>query len=331
MSALDELEQVMSEVVKKDEWEDSRAHLLLLSKFLHGDSASKYDNLDFWAASLKEQPAIAIKRFLDLGMLEPADLPNLVDHKFRLNELKSMLKERGLRVSGLKSDLIRRLIENNPGAMREATSDLVLLRCTPSAAAVAQRYLEEEEKKRIEAESETLRLLSVGDLLGAVSCVVRYEVNRVFPRGIGVDWKNHDTAADVELLKTILQRTPDILKDIESPRLDAIRIFAAMIHLWGTNRGRQWFPDGFKTGFRLNADIVSLMLVGYARYLRRIKEYGEARVVKTVEILGADGSCPECQKICGRKYALNKVPELPYSRCTSELGCRCDVIPCDFR
>ena len=321
----------MSNVSNKDDWENSRAHLLLLSKFLHGDSASRYDNLDFWEAALKEQPAKAIKRFLDRGMLEPAELPNLVDHKFRSNELKTMLKERGLKVSGQKSDLIQRLIENDPGAMRDATRDLVLWRCTPSAATVAQRYLEEEEKKKIETESETLRLLSTGDLLGAVSCVVRHERDCVFPRGIGVDWKNRDTAADVEVLKTIFQRIPDILKDIERTRLDAIRVSAAMMHLWGTSRVRQWLPDGFETGFRLNADIASRMLVAHAFCLRQIKEYRESRVVKVVEILGAGDSCPECQQICGRKYALNKVPELPYSKCTSELGCRCDVIPCDIR
>jgi hypothetical protein len=37
---------------------------------------------------------------------------------------------------------------------------------------------------------------------------------------------------------------------------------------------------------------------------------------------GAD-SCGACQQLDGKRFALDKLPEMPYEKCTCEVGCRC--------
>lgn len=107
--------------LKNKDLQSSPAHLLLLSKFRNSDSPTKYRNADNWSAALKEKPAKVIEQFIKEGMLEPAELPELVDYKFKASDLKSMLKEKGLKISGRKEDLIKRLIENDSKEMSETT------------------------------------------------------------------------------------------------------------------------------------------------------------------------------------------------------------------
>ena len=108
--------------------------------------------------------------------------------------------------------------------------------------------------------------------------------------------------------------------------------FSAMMQLWGTNMAWHWLPDGFETGIQLDSDAASRMSVFHATHLRNMAGYKEARV-KTVEVSSVDDgvTCSECRKISGKKYKLENVPELPYAKCTCEIGCRCTTIAGEFR
>jgi hypothetical protein len=145
--------------LRKKKWRASPEHLLLLSKFRYVDSPSRYGDADYWEVALKEKPLKVIEQFIKEGMLEPADLQELVDYKFRASDLKAMLKEKGLKVSGRKEELIKRLIDNDAQAMREATKGLDLYRCTTEGARLAENYLEAEKAKRAATEQEVLNLL----------------------------------------------------------------------------------------------------------------------------------------------------------------------------
>jgi len=93
------------------------AYLLLLSKFRKGDSPAGYRGVSHWEAALQEKPETVIKQLFDEGILERGELPDLVNYKFRATDLKLMLKERGLKVSGRKAELVQRLIDNSLKAM----------------------------------------------------------------------------------------------------------------------------------------------------------------------------------------------------------------------
>jgi hypothetical protein len=318
--------------LRRKDWRSSEAHLLLLSKFRGGDSPAKYGEAEYWESVLKEKPIKAIKQFLKERVLEPADLPELVDYKCKTTDLKSMLRERGLKVSGRKAELIRRLIENDPEGMLEVTKDLNLYRCTLEGMQLAERYLENEKAKKAAAEKDVLDFLTRQEFSKAVRVIVKYEASQVFPRGLGIDWNNYDGDSAVASLKTIFERTPGILKSMEENRLSKLRLAAGMMQLWGTNRAYQWLPDGFETGTHLDSDAACRMLVFHASHLRNLEAYKKSGA-KTVEVLGVDDgtACSECRKISGKKYKLGEVPELPYAKCTCEIGCRCTTVVGEFR
>ena len=319
----------MFDWLKRKDWRSSSAHLLLLSKFRKGDSPRRYRGTEYWAAALKEEPTKAITRFVRDGMLEPGGLRECMDYQFKVPDLKSMLKVRGLKVSGRKEDLIHRLIDNDAEAMTEATKGLDLYRCTMAGMQLAENYLERERVKREATECEVLKLITEGQFSKAVRLVAQYEAAQVFARGLGIDWSNYDGTSDVESLKAIFNATPAILKGIEEDCLRQLRPVAAMMLLWGTGTPRYWLPEGFGTGIHLDGAAVCGMLVFHAHYLGNMKECKKAGM-KTVEVSGAnDGAtCSECRKINGKRYRLANMPELPYAKCTCKSGCRCLVQPC---
>lgn len=313
--------------LRNEDWRKSPAHLLLLSKFCNGDSPETYRKADYWESVLKEKPIQVIEKFLKEGVLETASLHELADYKFKASELKSLLREKALKVSGSKDELIQRLIENDEPLMRDATKGLVLYRCTKEGMQLAEHYVESEKAKKNAAEKATFDLLSKKDILGAVRIVAQYESSQVFSRGLGVDWKNYDIEAGVKYLRYIFEGTPEILKGIEKEQLEVLRLAAAMMNIWGTNTAKSWLPEGFETGIHLDGDVASRMLVFYSSHIENMRGYRLASA-KAVEVVGVDdeNACSECKKISGKKYKLEKVPELPYAKCTCVRGCRCIAI-----
>lgn len=317
--------------LRKKDWKNSAPHLLLLSKFRHSDSPDHYERAEYWESVLKESPQKAIQRFVKARMLEPAELLELVGFKFKVAELKNMLKERQLQVSGRKAALIGRLIENDREGMIGATKGLKVLKCSEEGEKLADHYLNQEKEKRENAEKEVLNLLGKRLFSRAAEVVADFEASQVFPRGLGIDWSSYGGESDVEDLNAIFGRTPGILKGIDEDRLERLRLAAAIMHLWGTNRASPWLPDDFKTGIHLQRDTAARMLVFHASHLRNMKQYKEVGA-KTVEVLGVDdaNTCPACKKITGKKYRINKVPEFPNPDCTCEIGCRCTTVAGDF-
>jgi hypothetical protein len=318
--------------LRKKEWRKSSAHLLLLSKFCKGDSPDKYRDSEDWQAVLKEKPLKAIERFLQEGVLEPAGLRQLVNHKFKASDLKSMAKESGLKVSGRKEELIERLLENNQHSMINATKGLVMYQCTAQGEQIAKHYLNGENTKRETAEQQVLDFLRSLKFSKALQVVADFEASQVFPRGLGIDWKNYDAESGVETLKSIFHSTPRILQRIEDERLRELRLAAAMMNLWGVNTSERWLSANFKTGIHIDSDSACRMFIFHAAHMRSMRNYKRAGI-KTVEIsaVGDARSCEACQKIDGKKYKLANVPELPYAKCTCDIGCRCTVLAGEFQ
>ena len=184
------------------DWRKSDAHLLLLSKFLHPktvDDFAKSDSrieafgdlakLDTWKSVLGESPSSAIKRFVDEGMLGQADIGAQLDYKFKATELKAMLKQRGLPVSGRKEDLINRLLQADVENMKRAVAGLKVFLCSERGREIAEQFLLAEKAKRANLEEQAWDISSSASSRSQPT-VAAYEAKQVFPRGMGVDWKN---------------------------------------------------------------------------------------------------------------------------------------------
>lgn len=190
------------------EWKKSPAHLLFLSKFRTPRAVDDFSKSDTWRAVLKEAPKKAIKRFLDEGMLEQASLAGLLNYKYKVSELKAMLKRRGLRVSGRKAELIERLVQADPQGMRKAVRGLSVLQCSEQGRMIAEQYLAEEKEKRARVEEQTLQALRQRKFKEASRTVAAFEAQQVFPRGMNADWKHHNPAHDVAMLRLCSRASP---------------------------------------------------------------------------------------------------------------------------
>jgi len=311
------------------DWRRSPAHLLLLSKFRNPRPLDDFSKSDTWELVLGEAPGKAVERFVDEGLLEQASLEGLLDYKYKISELKSMLERRGLPVSGRKAELIERLSRADPEGMTKTTRGLNVLRCTEQGQMIAEEYLAQEKKERTQAEEQVLQALQQRKFKEAGQIVAAFEARQVFPRGFNIDWKHYSPTNDVAMLKTMFGGRPKILSSLDDQQMEYLRIAAGMIYLWGTNQADDWLPNNFETGLIMDNDAAARTVFFYASHQLNVAQY-RAAGAKTVEILATDNSCDACKKLAKRKYKLDEVPELPYEKCTSEVGCRCTTVVADF-
>jgi hypothetical protein len=320
----------------KVDWRESASHLLFLSKFK--SAREKYregwlggHDWEEWETALNESPQKATRRFLDDGVLEQASLTGCLAYKFKVSDLKAMLKQYGLRVSGRKADLIDRLIQADREGMQQAVSDLTLLQCSNQGQEVVERYQESEREKRTSLEQAVLDALRERDFRKAADLRVSYEAEQVFPRGMGIDWQDYSfSAADMAMLSTIFQHRPKVLAQLSDEQLEPLRLAAGM-YLLGWNRGQvsDWLPSDLETGLQVSNDAAAMLLHSYAKNLeeirtaRRQSRAGVFQYIVEIQTCSDGIVCEACRELASREYVPDDVPELPNERCRSEDGCRC--------
>jgi len=300
------------------------------SQIQEPSAVERFAESDRWKEVLGEPPHKAIKRFVSDGMLVSADLSGLLSYKFKLIDLKPLLKERGLPVSGRKDNLIARLVEADPKGMKKAVAGLVAFECSDRGREIANQYLITEKEKRETVERKVFEQLQKGKFKEASTLVASYEAEQVFPRVMGIDWKHYDPQADVDLLKTIFTAKPKILAPLDKHHLAALRPVSGMQLLWGSPTAQKWIPPGLDTGLAMDNDTAARMLWFYAVHRRDLEQWRQGGLgIKTaiIRTAGDYSTCEPCQKLAGKRYKLSEVPELPYEKCTSERGCRCMLIP----
>ena len=79
-----------------------------------------------WAAALRAEPLKVIDKLCAQGLLAEADLGVRLREKCKVPDLKRLLRERRLPVSGNKQALIDRLIEADRDGARAAEGDIVV-------------------------------------------------------------------------------------------------------------------------------------------------------------------------------------------------------------
>ena len=105
----------------------SSAQLLFLSKFLKprdidGSGWIGGQPRERWREVLGESPLQTFQRYYSNSLIEEGSLVERILHKFKVPDLKMMLKQQGLPVSGRKIELATRLIQHD----LEGANNLVL-------------------------------------------------------------------------------------------------------------------------------------------------------------------------------------------------------------
>jgi hypothetical protein len=308
-------------------WKNSKAHLLLLSKFIYPREPKYYYDQDNWARVLNEPAQKSIKRFINENMLVNADLEYRVSYKYKVHELKELLKQRGLSISGIKKELVSRIVLADRDRTSKLVADVEHLLCTQSGREIAQKYISEETDKRNKVEQQVMILLKKQMFEEAIVEVSKYEAEQVFPRGIGIDWKHYDTKREIAIMNLIFKGKPEIMSKLEDVNLEPLQIGAAMMEIWGESTATKWLPTDFKTGLLIDNDSAARMLIFNATNNRNLRQYKE-RGIKFVEVLGAPTSCPFCKEIANKRFVIDEAPILPNPNCSHELGCRCLYLAC---
>ncbi len=316
----------MTPTLSKIDWRKSSAHLLLLSKFLQPRSIVDFTKGDSWNSVLRESPQQAIKHFVDDGTLVRSDLSEHVSYKFKVTELKNLLKQRGLSISGRKEEMINRLIQADCDGMKKAVDDLNLLQCSEQGSKIVEDYLNDEKGKRAKAEQQVMSALKKHSFQEASRLVANFEAEQVFPRGINMDWGNYDTSHNVLILNNIFGYLPKQLANLGSELIERFRVVAGMVYLWGTGNGKEWNMSNEATGLAFDSNAVVRLLISHGIYRQEIAEYKRIGV-KKIRILTCNDTtvCDVCQKLASKTYKISEIPELPYEKCTCEFGCRCSI------
>lgn len=126
-----------------------------------------------------------------------------------------------------------------------------------------------------------------------------------------------------EELTWILGKTPLALSDCPSNALARGRIAAAMITLWGVSRLREVRISVEESDYRFDTQTIAYLLTTHAAYLRTLLGCRRAGISQ-VRLLGSGlpGVCSVCRAADGKKYAIDRVPELPLVRCRCAGGCK---------
>ena len=309
-------------------WKCSEGHLFLLSKFIRAQELKYfYSNQEYWGRILDESPQKAIKRFVEEEMLVRPSLDFLVSYKYKVTELKVMLKHYGMPLSGQKDELANRIIQVDKKAMEKSVSEIELLACTPPGREIAEEYKASENEKRTKVEKQVFNYLTQR-LLGEASLMAgTFKDGLIETRGLGSNWKRPTPEFETEILKLIFNNKPEILSNLDETYLETLRMGAAMLELLGTNTATQWLPPNFETGLSIDNDSAARTLLFNSMSITHLKQYKDSGL-KHIEVLGAPNSCPLCKNIAGKRYAINEAPKLPNPNCIHELGCRCVYLPC---
>jgi len=301
------------------------ARLLLLSKFLQPQLVSDFAKSDEWKQMLGQDPAEVIQQLATEAMLTEPNVHDCLAFRFKVSDLKQMLKERSLSVSGRKDELIERLINADPEAMTQEGIGTGLLQCSDVGRGLAEQYVHDQQQKRKKAERYVFEQLSKRNLIKASRTVAEFKDSQMFPRGVT---KESGSMSDqIEMLTFIFQTKPKILAAVTNNTLEMLQVAAAMMHLWGGS-AREWLPADLKTDLAIDNETAANMVLLHAYNQRSLANYSKEKdVLRGVEIVDTEDSCPACRKLAHKLYRFSNVPELPYEKCTSEKGCRCTYAP----
>jgi hypothetical protein len=297
-------------------WASSQPYLALLEKFLSAREVKDWF-LESWAPAFGTDTQRVIDGLIAHGALELA--PTVAD-------LKVMLSSRGLKVSGKKAELIQRLLEADPKGMEVKYAHRMILRCTPAASQAVSRWKSECESAYEIAADNVIAALRNRDFKEAICVADVYRKNKfeppihpgvaammITPAPRSIEERANDFA-------TVFTMRPKILRELKPEQWEGLYLNYAVGELLGRTAPEKCMP-GFTGVGIMDSATATRMLSFYVKHqsdLARSRELG----IKKVKIIGI-GGCEACSALNNKIFLFDELPELPYEKCTCDLGCRC--------
>lgn len=142
-------------------------------------------------------------------------------------------------------------------------------------------------------------------------------------RGI---WQQWDPTPEVVQITAIYSEPPIIFLGIRPKALIAFQDIAAQMVAWNmeTRFPEHWLPLPIETGIPLDdmTCIRQLRLFGLNVFMLHILRNAE-NPPREIGVKTSEDCCDRCRDLAGRRWLLQKAPELPWPRCRSQRGCHC--------
>jgi hypothetical protein len=268
--------------------------------------------------TLGEPTKLAIDRFIAEGTLMPCTLQESIGKLLTVAELKELLKERGLRLSGRKADLVDRLIEADKATAEEMVGKRRLMKCSHKALELLEAFEEERKAAEAEAKGSAHRFLMERNVRDAYREYVQYTRR----------YRSQDLVSSphqAEELEITLSASPDALSDLDASVIAHLQAAVAMSKLWYDEDPLRWLPESFPADV-ISPKIAVSYLTRAAEFKRRVSqacEYGsKVRIVFSPYDVD---SCGLCKKYDSKEFSHTDFPDLPLRGCTSETGCMCEL------
>ena len=254
-----------------------------------------------------------IEKFLCSGYLRVSTHTEAL-HSLTVTELKTILKENGLKQSGKKDDLLNRIQEVlTEDDIKKYVSDNNLVFILTDKGIAATAGVLPSVTKDLDFENKCLSLIDKRHFFEAYDAVRQRELSKRFQRGINVDYNQ-----PLELYKEKIYTK--LYSSSANPKIVNTVIFCNMI---GVN-----FNKAKLLLNRLNLDEY---LVEFKKLNSILHSYFDIEQYKQsncneYEILVADDACPKCQKMKNKVFKLKnaKIGVTMPPFCDN---CRCTTVP----
>ena len=277
--------------------------------------------LRWWTSNI-DNPSAVVEKWISDGILVTADAEAVLSKIFQIHQLKELLQNRNLPLSGNKPELIKRLLDNDKLGMEEILSDHKLFLRSPESQKIIDECKQQIKSAFEFAKQKCFELLKEGKAKDACKVFVAYQryVN---------DPKYQISPDTVREIQCALESTPQILSNFSPEIAKMLQVMAGMKKLWGEHTSilNDWLPENLGSVV-LTDDMQAAM--NYIRVSADIKlkldDYKEfAKQVKISFHPGDIESCNLCLALDGQIFNINEVPVLPMLGCKSKLGCQCNI------
>jgi hypothetical protein len=299
-------------------WKESPPHLDLLDKFAKSRDVKQVLDWQTIRQTLRENTESAIERFIRDGALVPSSLEESLECIFQVAQLKKLLLERGLKVSGSKSELIGRLVPADRAGMEKYILKCIVMKCSPMALEILSDFEKNKQRVLEIAKVKSFEALKNNNPKDA------YKIYVYFQRKF-IDPVIESSSYEVEELQHILMSQPKVLAGITPDNLRFLKAAACMQSLWRDELPETWLSSTFSSGLKNNRVAINY-LTTHARIKREVEGYKSyAKQIRIVFDPGDIDSCELCQSLNKKVFDIDKVPDLPMTGCTSETGCKCRI------
>lgn len=306
---------------------DDELQLILLSRFLKGRSAD--DVPEHWAGLLGESPLAVVNRYVKYGDLIPMSLVDTIEHCSKVPNLKHLLKARGLKTTARKRELAERLVEADRAGMSKLYGAQKIFECSPYIRVRVERYRAAKEREYVTLLTDATTALRSRDFAKASQLIGTYESKQIRvdpPNPLALPADPREIAVDVAALKQIFTLRPKLLRALPEAEWEPLYIVAGLNYLLGGRVSGDGLPDDFVGVPNMDRQTVVLTMQFHFKHVRDLERMRSLGIRQAKILCCNAGSCEPCLKISGKRFPLDRLPELPYEKCTSDMGCRCLMI-----